>query len=147
MTTVNGFRARRLECALSIQQLADLSHLSPYIIRQCERGEVEQITLRRLLSLADTLGISLSEGCRMHSAPGSRQRPRRHAPRNVLECYMDHWGLTLHGLALILDVSVQTASIQCAKQVPDAKYIQCLAVEDGLSVPDFLEFYRALACA
>ena len=147
MTAINGFRARRLECGLSIQQLADLSHLSPYTIRQCERGVLDQITLCRLLTLADTLGISLFEGCRVRLDPGARQRPRRHAPRNILECYMDHWGLTLQGLALILDVSVQTASVQCAKPSPAAKYIQCLAAEEGLSVPAFLEFYQALACA
>lgn len=147
MTAVNGFRARRMSHGLTIQQVAAYSGVSPYIIHRCEEGDFEQVSMYRLIALADTLGISLSEGCRVRQVPGSRQRPRRQEPRNILENYMVHWELTLQGMAVILDVSVQTVSVQCGKADPAMKYIRRLAEEEGMSVHAFVEFYSTTQCA
>ena len=139
MSTINGFRARRLSRAMTMQQLSDCTGLSLYIIRRCEEGEIERIALRKLLALADALGISIEEGCRLRETKGDRQLPCRHQPRNVLENYMTYWDLTLQGMAMSLDVSVQTVSIQCGKDKPALKYICRLAEEEGVSVLQFEE--------
>lgn len=147
MSLVNGFRARRLALGLTMQELSDLSGLSLYLIRRCEEGSAERVTLANLLTLANSLGISIEEGCRLRESRGGRRLPLRHEPRNLLEAYMAHWELTLEGLAMILDVSVQTASIQCSKPTPSPKYVRRLAEEENMTVPQFETFYRALQCA
>ena len=147
MSLINGFRAQRLALGLTMQELSDLSGLSLYLIRRCEDGQAERVTLSHLLTLSAALGISIEEGCRLREARGNRQLPLRHEPRNLLESYMAHWDLTLEGLAMILNVSVQTASIQCSKAVPSPKYIRRLAEEENMTVPQFESMYRALQCA
>ncbi|MGM9606863.1 MAG: helix-turn-helix domain-containing protein [Oscillospiraceae bacterium] len=133
--------ARRLSRGLTMQQLAEESGVSAYIIRCCEEGNVENITLSRLLALSSALGISLSEGLRVREAPGIRRRPRRREPRNILENYMAYWELTIQGMAVILDVSPQTVSVQCGKKDPALKYVRRLAEEEGLPVSTFLKLY------
>lgn len=149
MTTMlcTGFRTRRLALGWTIQQTSALSGVSPYIIRCCEEGNFFHISMHRLLTLSSCLGISVGEGCCIAPPSGNRQRPRRHPPRNVLENYMAYWDLTLEGLALILDVSTQTASIQCAKENPAMKYIGLLAEEENMTVDSFLTMYGALNIA
>ena len=147
MSIVNGFRARRLALGLTMQELSDQSGLSLYLIRRCEDGQTERITLSNLLTLSFSLGITIEEGCRLREIRGDRRLPLRHGPRNLLEVYMAHWDLTLEGLAVILDVSVQTASIQCSKTSPSPKYIRRLAEEENMTVPQFVAMYQALHCA
>lgn len=149
MSVVNGFRAQRLSRGLTRQKLSDLSGLSLYLIRRCEEGQTERTTLANLLTLSNTLGITIKEGCRLREIRGDRHLPLRHEPRNLLEAYMAHWDLTLEGLAVILDVdvSVQTASIQCSKPIPAPKYIRRLAEEENMTVPQFEAMYRALQYA
>lgn len=142
-----GFRTRRLALGWTIQQTSKLSGVSPYIIRCCEAGNFFHISMHRLVALSACLGISVDEGCRMGSPSGNRQRPRRHSPRNILENYMAYWELTLEGLALILDVSTQTASVQCAKEHPAMKYIHLLAEEENMTVDSFLTMYGNLKIA
>lgn len=147
MSFTTGFRARRLSSGLTIQQLSEKSGLSPYIIRRCEEGEFDEISLCRIITLADTLGISLEDGCRLARYTGGRQRPRSHAPRNVLENYMACHDLTLQGMAVLLGVSVQTAAIQCSKDEPSVKYIWSLANAEGMTVSAFVTMYSAMKCA
>lgn len=147
MSTVTGFRARRLALGLTMQELSDLCGLSLYLIRRCEDGQAEHTTLAKLLTLSNALGITIEEGCRLREVRGDRRLPLRHEPRNLLEAYMAHWELTLEGLSVILNVSVQTASIQCSKPTPAPKYIRRLAEEEDMTVPQFESFYRALQCA
>lgn len=147
MSIVNGFRAQRLSRGLTMQQLSDLSGLSLYLIRRCEEGSADRVTLANLLALSNTLDISIEEGCRLREIRGDRRLPLRHDPRNLLEAYMAHWDLTLEGLAMILDVSVQTASIQCSKPTPSPKYVRRLAEEENMTVPQFEAMYHALLCA
>ncbi|MGM9607420.1 MAG: helix-turn-helix domain-containing protein [Oscillospiraceae bacterium] len=141
MSTVNGFRHQRLSRGLTMQQMSDLSGVSAYIIRCCEEGNVENITLSRLLALSSALGISLSEGLRVRETPGIRQRPRRREPRNILENYMSYWELTTQGMAVILDVSPQTVSVQCGKSSPALKYVKRLAEEENMTVGSFIHMY------
>ena len=147
MSYTTGFRARRLSCGMTMDQLSEKSGLSPYIIRRCEEGEFDEISLCRVITLADSLGISLEEGCRLARYTGGRQRPRSHAPRNVLENYMACHDLTLQGMAILLGVSVQTASIQCSKDEPLVKYIWSLANAEGMTVSAFVTMYSAMKCA
>ena len=147
MSYTTGFRARRLSSGLTIQQLSEKSGLSPYIIRHCEEGEFDEISLCRIITLADALGISLEEGCRLARYTGSRQRPRSHAPRNVLENYMACHDLTLQGMAILLGVSVQTACVQCGKDDPSEKYVFRLAQAEGMTYDDFFNMYSAMKCA
>lgn len=146
MNITTGFRARRLALSLTIRQLSEKSGLSPYIIRRCEEGEFEEVSICRVMALADALGISLTKGCGLFRYTG-RQRPRDHAPRNILENYMAYQDLTLQGMAVILGVSVQTASIQCGKPQPSEKYVKRLALEERMPYPAFVEMYGAMQCA
>ena len=147
MTVTTGFRSHRLDRGLTVQQLSSHSGISPYIIRHCEEGDFGQVSLYRMLALADTLGISLSEGCRAGQISGARRRPRQQEPRNILECYLLHRALTLRELSEILGVSVQTVSVQCGKNSPSMKYIRRLAEEDGLSIQAFITCYSTARCA
>ena len=142
-----GFRARRLALGWTIRQTAERSGVSPYIIRCCEEGNFFHISMHRLLALSSSLGISVGEACCICTSFGSRRRPRRHPPRNILENYMAYWDLTLEGLALILGVSTQTASIQCAREHPAMKYVHLLAEEENMTVDSFLTMYGALNIA
>lgn len=142
MSAVNGFRARRLSRGLTMQQLAEESGVSAYTVRCCEEGKTERISLDRLLTLTEALELTLSEACRVRETTGTRQRPRRREPRNVLENYMARWDLTVQGLAVILDVSAQTVSVQCGKKDPSLKYVRRLAEEEGLPVGTFLKLYE-----
>lgn len=142
-----GFRTRRLALGWTIQQTSKLSSVSPYIIRCCEAGNFLHISMHRLVALSTCLGITVDEGCRKDNYSGGRQRPRRHSPRNILENYMAYWELTLEGLALILDVSTQTASVQCAREHPAMKYIHLLAEEENMTVDSFLTMYGNLKIA
>lgn len=146
-TPCSGFRTRRLALGWTIQQTSQLSSVSPYIIRCCEAGDFHQVSMHRLLRLSACLGISLDEGCRMRIPTGIRQRPFRHAPRNILESYMAYRELTLQGLALILGVSAQTASIQCGLPHPATKYIRLLAEEEDMTVDSFVTMYGNLNIA
>lgn len=146
-TACTGFRARRLTLGWTINQTSELSGISPYIIRCCEDGNLGHITMDRIITLAACLGISVDEACRMRTPSGGRQRPRRHVPRNILENYMAYWELTLEGLAMILDVSAQTVSIQCSKESPAMKYIRLLAEEEHMTVDSFLLMYGNLNIA
>lgn len=141
----NGFRAARLACGWSIRQLSEKSGVSPYIIRCCEEGDVDHVALYRLLALTDALGLYPTIALR--PAAVARQRPRKHPPRNILESYMAYWELTLEGLALILNVSAQTVSVQCAKEHPAMKYIRLLAEEENMTVDSFLLMYGNLNIA
>lgn len=141
MNTVNGFRHQRLSRGLTMQQVAQLSGVSAYIIRCCEDGDVENITLSRLLVLSSALGISVSEGLRVRETPGLRRRPRRREPRNILENYMAYWELTIQGMAVILNVSPQTVSVQCGKISPAPKYVKRLTEEENMPVHSFVEMY------
>ena len=147
MSYTTGFRARRLALNWTMQQLSEKSGLSPYIIRRCEEGEFDEISIFRIMALAETLGISVEDGCGLAHQTEGRQRPRSHAPRNILENYMAHRDLTLQGMAILLGVSVQTASIQCAKEQPSEKYIEYLADEEGMSCTSFIEMFGAMQCA
>ena len=144
MSAVNGFRRQRLSRGLTMRQVSDLSGVSPYIIRCCEDGDVENISLNRLLALSSALGLSLSEACRIREAPGRRQRPRRREPRNILENYMAYWELTVQSMALILNVSPQTVSVQCGKHTPAPKYVKRLAEEENMPVCSFVEMYGGM---
>lgn len=146
-TPCSGFRTRRLALGWTIQQTSQLSSVSPYIIRCCEEGDLSHVSMHRLIALSACLGISLDEGCRMRIPTGTRQRPRRHEPRNILENYMTYWELTLEGLALILGVSAQTASIQCGLPHPAMKYIRLLAEEENMTADSFLTMYGNLNIA
>lgn len=146
-TPCTGFRTRRLALGWTIQQTSKLSGVSPYIIRTCEEGGFSRVSMHRLVALSSCLRITVDEGCRKDNYSGGRQRPRRHSPRNILENYMAYWELTLEGLALILDVSTQTASVQCAKEHPAMKYIHLLAEEENMTVDSFLTMYGNLKIA
>lgn len=141
MSTVNGFRRRRLSRGLTIRETAQLSGLSPYLIRRCEEGRPEDLPLSRLLALSSALGISISEGCRPAEPLGPRRLPRRHEPRNILERYMAYRELTVQSLAILLDVSPQTVSVQCGRDLPAMKYIRRLADAEDLSVAEFMEMF------
>ncbi len=141
---MNGFRARRLALGLTMEETAKKSGLSPYTIRCCEEGDAEQIALYRLLALCKTLDITPDKGCKVMEFPGHRQRPRKREPRNILERYMACKELTLQAMAVLLDVSPQTVSVQCAKRSPAPKYVQRLAEEEDMPLLTFERLYSAL---
>lgn len=147
MSLVSGFRSARLRRNLTIQELSHLSGVSVTTIRHCETGALDPVSLDRVAALASALDISIAEGCAFVDG-GPRQLPLRHSPRNVLETYMAFWELTDQALAIILDVSVQTVSVQCARKMPSMKYIRMLAEHEEVSVQDFLTMYgEGTSCA
>ncbi len=141
---MNGFRARRLALGLTMEETAEKSGLSPYIIRCCEEGDVGKVARYRLLALCKALDLSPSQGCEVLEFPGHRKRPRKTAPRNILERYMAHHERTLPGMALRMEGSPQTGSGQCAKRTPSPKYIQRLAEEEDMPLLTFERMYGAL---
>ena len=142
MSRINGFQAQRLNRNLTIQETAQLSGVSAYTIRCCEEGRLENISMERLISLTRVLELSFAEACSFRESVGSRKRPRRREPRNVLENYMARWDLTVQGMAAILGVSAQTVSVQCGKEKPAMKYIKRLAEEENLPVSTFVKMYE-----
>ena len=145
MNMTTGFRARRLMLGLTMDRLSRECGLSLYIIRRCEEGEFDSLSMDSILTLAHALDLSVSEGCALITCPGDRQRPRRCASGNPIESYMLHHGLTLRGMALLLNVSVQTVNKQCSLPTPAPRYIKALADSECMSVGDFQLMYGALA--
>ena len=147
MNRISGFRSARLRRNLTIQELSRIAGVSATTIRHCETGALDPISLDRVAALASALDITIAEGITF-TAGGPRLLPSRHAPRNVLESYMDFWELTDRTLAILLDVSAQTVSVQCSREMPAMKYIRRLADHEEMSVRDFLTMYgEGMLCA
>lgn len=144
MIPVSGFRIHRLRQNLTIQKTAEQSGLSVYAVRACEDGNVGGMSIEKVLALADALDITIDEGCRFYAWQITKRRVHEKHTHGPLERYMDEKGLSAEGLADMLGVSVQTVSVQRRKPIPNTKYIEFLAKEEGVSVSEFLTRYKGV---